>query len=283
MNHKHLFVAVALALGLMVGCGGNGNDSPTSTAVGNTSTELRVEAVVRVERSNLKDPSKYSDADLLDPTKVQPEDLIESKVSGVQDPGNFQTGEAYYFQLVGYDATGKRTIYPASFTTDDKANTYGLVGDSGLFLASNVPTTADQFVNATYQGQRYSAPYQVRERQVRLIGKVVEQNTNTPFRNLTVVFYDDAQRQVSSVRTSYDGSFRASVPVNTASVTIVPSSIPSTHYASIVYGGKRYDAGQLGCRIPITVGAAGFSTLEPIGVTKRIDDQPTPLSDGCSE
>jgi hypothetical protein len=89
----------------------DGNNPPDETL-----SQPRIEAVVRIERTNLRDPNQYTNDELLDPQAVDPADLIVPTVYGVQDLLNFQTNESYYFQLVAYSDSGRRVILPASFT-----------------------------------------------------------------------------------------------------------------------------------------------------------------------
>src|SRR5688572_22040057 len=110
MKRVHLFAIALLGLIALIGCAGDG-DGGTTGLTGNIVPGVpRVEAVVVVDRSNLKDPSKYTDAELRDPTKVDPNDLINPNLFGVADPRNIQTQEAYWFQLVTYDNAGNRII-----------------------------------------------------------------------------------------------------------------------------------------------------------------------------
>lgn len=283
MKHLTLFVAAVMAL-VVAGCGGsgggdNGGNNPPDGTLGTP----RVEAVVRIERTNLKDPTKYTDDELADPQVVSPDDLIVPTAYGVQDIQNFQTGETYYFQLVAYSDTGRRVILDARFTSSDSEQKYGLVGDSGLYQASNVPTPEPATVTAMYNDVRYSAPYRVYERRVRAIGKVFVEGTSAPLDGATVEFYNSEGMLVSSVVSAYDGSYRASVPLSATFLTVNSQKLPSNYYASYIMNGLRYDAGDADCRTPVSFTSTGPAEVDPIYVTPRVQGQPTPSPDGCTD
>jgi hypothetical protein len=281
MKYLTLFAAAVLAVAL-AGCGGGGDNS--NTGPDQTLSDPRIEAVVRVERTNLRDRNQYTDDELLDPQIVDPADLIEPTAFGVQDLDNLQTGENYNFQLVAYSSTGRRVILPALFSTTDTDFRYGLLGNSGIFNASDIPTgEAVVTVSAEYQGARYTTRMQVRQRQVRVIGRVLsEDENNTPLQGITVEFFDGTGLLVGTVRSAYDGSFRASVPLSTRSMTVNSQLLPNDFYRSYVTGGLRYDAGEVGCRTPVFFTATGTTTIDPIYVTPRVNGQGTPAPTGCN-
>lgn len=282
MKHLTLFVAAVMAL-VVAGCGGsgggdNGGNNPPEETLG----APRIEAIVRVERSNLKDPNKYTNDELLDPQVVQQSDLIVPTVYGVQDLQNFQTSESYYFQLVAYSDSGRRVILPANFTTEDAEFKYGNVGNSGLYLASTTPTPEPVTVYADYNGVRYSSTYQLFERRVRAIGRVVVEGSEAPLDGATVEFYNADGTFVAKAISGYDGSFRASVPLSATLMTINGQLLPNTYYPSYKFEGLRYDAGDADCRTPISFTATGPIVLDTIEVTPRVTGQPTPIADGCT-
>jgi hypothetical protein len=271
MKHLKLLVAGLVALAI-AGCGGDGNDSDTPS-IENLSAP-RVEAVVRVERSNLLNPAMYTDEQLRDPSVVKPSDLIVPTVLGVQDLTNFQTDESYYFQLVAYSDSGRRVILPATFSSSDTEFTHGVVGDSGLFLASNVPSDLAEYVYADYQGVRYVGEYEVRERRVRYLNRVVLRTggVDRPLANAKINFYDPSGRYVGTVTSGYDGTFRASLPLNTALFTVDPHSLAGGASYSFIYNGTTHLAGDVETRALIAfdqTGTVDESATMPIVVTTR--------------
>lgn len=258
MKHLTLLAAGIMAL-LVAGCAGNGHDSTTTPGV--TTGTPRIEAVVLVERTNLKNPSMYSDEELRDPQVVNPTDLIVPTVYGVQDTSNFQARESYVFQLVGYTSAGKRVILPASFSSADTLFTHGVVGDSGLYFASDVPTGEPVGVTATYDGHAYFTTYSLKERQVRYIGKVTL--GGKAYEGAKITFLDDSGLPTGSTTSGYDGSFRASLPLRTTQFTVDPHSIP-TGYTGFTFDGGSYIAGDPTSRPAVafdaltTVDASGF-------------------------
>lgn len=283
MKHLTLFVAAVMAL-VVAGCAGsgggdNGGNNPPDETLGTP----RIEAVVRVERTNLIDPTKYTDDELQDPQVVSQADLIVPTVYGVQDISNFQTNESYYFQLVAYSDSGRRVILPASFTTEDSEFTYGVVGNSGLYLASGTPTSEPVSVYADYNGARYSSTYQVFERRVRAIGHVYAEGSNAPLDGITVEFFNADGTFVAKAISGYDGSFRASVPLTATFMSLNSQLLPNTYYRSYVVNGLRYDAGDADCRTPVSFTQTGAVSVDPIYVTPRVAGQPTPNADGCTD
>lgn len=283
MKHLTLFVAAVMAL-IVAGCagsggGGNGDNNPNPENLGTP----RIEAVVRVERTNLKNPNQYTDDELQDPTIVSPDDLIVPTVYGIQDLLNFQTSESYYFQLVAYSDSGQRVILPASFTTEDTDFIYGVVGNSGLFLGSTVPTPEPIRVTAMYHDVPYTATYQVFERRVRVLGNVYSEGAvQTPIAGVIVEFYNADGTFVAKATSAYDGSYRASVPLSAKFVTVNGANLTNTYYQSYVSNGLRYDAGDADCRTPVSFTSTGTVTIDPIFITPRVAGQGTPPADGCS-
>jgi len=282
MKQVQLFVAAVLALA-MAGCGGSsGGRTPD---VG-TSTP-RLEAVVRVQRTNLRDPQEYasfSDEELQDPQRVDSADLIDDTVFGIQDPENFQTGEQYVFQLVRYTSTGERIILPATFSTAGTQDAFGtLATNSGLFLAGDSAMTGPISVFADYQGQRYTAKMQIRERQARVIGAVYVEGTDAPADGVAVEFYNETGLVLGRATTAYDGTFRASLPTTATRFSVDADSLGTRYYRSFVLNGTRYIAEDPDCRAVLEPIVNGTQRVAEIQVTTRVAGQAGPAADGCSD
>jgi hypothetical protein len=282
MKRVLLFAAALMALALLIGCAGSDDGSNTTTGV--LTGTPRIEAVVKIDRTNLIDPSKYTDAELRDPTLVNPNDLINPTLYGVQDPRNIQTGEQYWFQLVRYNDLGQREILSDNLTWQLSDQRYAELGtNSGLFLAGNNATQTNQFVYAFYNGTRYEARYEINPRQVRLIGIVLQEGTNQPLPGVELFFFDNFGTLVGQAASSYDGTFRASLPTNTVAFTPTVESIPTTFFQSFVYDGLRYSVGFPQCKAPLPALEVGTTVLQsPIYVTPRVEGQPTPPPTGCN-
>jgi hypothetical protein len=287
MKRVHLFAVAIVALAaLVIGCGGSGNGNPNTTGDVPTGTP-RVEAVVAVEPTNLKDPSKYTELQLENPLNVNPNDLIDRTLYGIQDPRDIQTNEKYYFQLVTYDDSGNRHIIENSqvrWETSNAQGTFGQIGtNSGLFTASNRVTQKTQFIFATYAGHRYEAPYEIKTRQVRLIGKVVEEISGKPIGGIELFFFDSTNTLVGSVESAFDGSFRASVPLNTTKFSVTVESVPSNFYQSFMFETLRYTVGVPACKAPLpTFTVVGpYELGSPVKLTVRTE-APNPDPTGCS-
>jgi len=290
MKRVHLLAVAALALAALIGCGGGGesnnnNTGATGGLTGGLPGDARIEAIVVVDRSNLKDPSKYTDAQLHDPTKVNPNDLINPTLFGVQDPMNIQTQEQYYFQLVSY-STGQRVILNDGVTwgTSDPSGQYGNIGsNSGLFLAGSNVNQTDQFVFAFVGPQRFEIQYSIRPRQVRLLGKVLDEVSGKPVPNVTLFFFDNFNTLVGTVNSSFDGSFRASVPDNTMTFSPTVESIPVNYYQSFLFAGLRYTVGFPQCKASLPSLTQGtFVLSDPIYLRTRVAGQSTPPPTGCT-
>lgn len=144
------------------------------------------------------------------------------------DPMNIRTSEQVQFQLVGYTATRQRVLLTAeSWRTDDSTNTFGVIsGNTGLYTASSRQSPFAQVVTARYDGKDFSTTYQIRPRQARIIGSVLNRVTKLPLQGTSLYFYDNNGTYVGSTTTAYDGSFRASVPTNVARFQVVNDSLP---------------------------------------------------------
>jgi len=283
MKHAQSFAAAFLAL-MIVGCGGSGGGhSSTGTTSPNLSTP-RIEAIVRVERTNLNHPNAWTDDQLADPTNLNVKaDLIDPTVFGYQDPTNFQTTERYIFQLAAYQPDGTRVILPATFQTLDVSQTYGNLGtNSGAFDASANTTISDQTIIATYNGASFEALYDIRERRARLLGAIQNQTTKAGVFGVVVDFYDPFGNLVDKVTTAVDGSFRASVPIQASTFTVDPHSLGLNFFNVFGYVGKTYLAGNVDCLagLPgLSLGAQSFSA--PFLIVPATAGATQPATDGC--
>jgi hypothetical protein len=146
------------------------------------------------------------------------------------DPTNIRTGEQVQFQLVGVTTTGARVVLPASWRSDDSDGTFGtLAANTGVYSASGRQTASDQLVTARYMDRDYSVPYAIRARQARINGIVLDRSTKKPMANVQMWFFDDANALVGRVKTSADGTFRASVPRTVQKFQLVSDSLPGNY------------------------------------------------------
>lgn len=251
MKHGHSFAIGILAFALAA-CGGNGGGGSKSSVTGLTSTP-RIEVV-------LSDPT-------LDPGYPY------------VDPLSIQTGDRVQFQLVSYTGSGdsvtRNVLTPDNFSTSDKSGVAGVFSTSdGVFAAATTDTSGrDYVVTARYLDHDYSAFYTVNTRQIRLHGKVVNEQTGLPVYNATIDFYgprnplDPASQTVviATVHTAFDGTYKASIPAFNDGVTtssqaaaapkitfsIRPGALPDGYYGSFIFKGSRYDAGSTVCQAPL--------------------------------
>jgi len=284
MKHVQKITVAMLAVAIW-GCGGSGGGSSSPTTTLNLNP--RVEAIVTVQRTNLMHPDQWTDAQLNDPTNLAVKaDLIDPTVFGVQDPKNIEIGESMTFQLVNYTPDGVRHILSGvAFANSDSSSSFGvLAANTGQFIAGNAPTTAPLFVSASFNGQVYSVEYDLKIRQVRVLGTVLDGGTNAAdLAGSQVQFFDGTGKLVDTVTIQFDGSIRASVPTVTATFTVFGDSLPDTFYHSFTYGGLQYDASATGCVPSMPTGLnIGTTTLPAtILVTPRVAGQATPPSTGC--
>lgn len=146
------------------------------------------------------------------------------------DPTNIRTGEQVQFQLVGTTTAGARVVLPAEWRSGDTDNTFGtLAANTGVYSAAGRQTASDQIITGRYNGLDYSAEYAIRARQTRLNGVVLDRQTRRPVRNIQLWLFDDANNLVGRVKTSADGTFRASVPRTVQKFQLVNDSIPSNY------------------------------------------------------
>jgi hypothetical protein len=285
MKHVQKFAAALFAMAV-VGCGGSGNGSaPKVIPFG----APRMEAIVKVLRTNLQHPNNWTDAQLANPqTPGLQADLINPTAFGIQDPTNIECNEQMVFQVVNYSPDGTRNILAATqFMSSDATGVYGtLSANSGDYLAGNSPTTAPLSVSGIVNGVVYSTFYDIKVDQVRLLGSVLAQGTNAnQLAGTLVQFFDTTGALVDTVTVQSDGTIRASVPTVAASFTVVADTIPGTFYHSFNYLGLQYDAGNVSCFAALPNGLASGTTTLPgvIYITPRVNGQPTPPPTGCSD
>jgi len=244
--------------------------------------------------TNVMHPNEWTQQQLEDPTNMAVKaDLFDQTVFGVQDPTNIEVGEQMIFQLVNYttNASGVTTrniIWSGtSFVNSDSNSTYGvLAANTGQFTAGNNPTNGPQFVTCSYNGASYSTEYDIKIRQVRLLGTVLDGFTTLPtLAGTQVQFYNSSNTLVDSVTVQFDGSIRASVPSNTTSFTVVGDTLPSTYYRLFFYNTVSYDASVVSCFAPTPSNlAVGTTTMSaPILVSPRIKGEATPAATGCTD
>jgi len=283
MKHVQKFTVAMLAVAIW-GCGGSGGTGSKPTTL---NLNPRVEAVVTVQRTNLMHPDLWTDAQLNDPTNLAVKaDLLDPTVFGAQDPKNIEIGETMTFQLVNYTPDGVRHILPdVSFSNSDSTSAFGvLASNTGQFVAGNAATTQPLFVSASYNGQVYSTEYDLKIRQVRVLGTVLDGGTNAAdLAGSQVLFYDGSGVLVDAVTIQFDGSIRASVPTVTKSFTVFGDSLPDTFYHSFTYGGLQYDASATGCIPSMPTGLSVGTTTLPstVLVTPRVAGTSTPPQTGC--
>ena len=195
------------------------------------------------------------------------------------DPLNIRTGEQVQFQLVGYTATGVRTVLAADFwRSSDQTNTFGVLStNTGVFNASSRQSPAPQVITARWHDQDISVDYGVKPRQVRIIGSVLNHVTHLPMQNVNLYFYDDSGTFLGTASTTYDGSFRAAMPPSVARFQVVNDSLPLTVFRLMLH-----DSGQAvttfapdylnnrnssGTPIPVSVDETGM-TYRATGVSQ---------------
>jgi hypothetical protein len=297
---KHLKSSAATTLALLAaitaasvvvfiaGCGGSGSSSSNTTQPPPSNLgPARIEAIVLVSTANLKNPTEFTPAQLLDPTnQAVKKDLLNPTVFGFQDTQNFQTNEDYVFQLAAYGTPSSgnpygRVILPATFSSSDTIGQFGtLAANSGVFLAAGSATTTPLSVYATYGGQDYSGTYSIKPRQGRVIGSIIVQGARQAVPGIGLNFYDANGNLTDSITTAVDGTFRASMPIASVSMTLDPHTIPLSMYGLFEFVGQIYTAGDPGCRaiLPtLTVGTQLLPTLLTIPTTVK----PIPATTGC--
>lgn len=280
MKNVMSYVAAIMAL-TMIGCGGsNSGGAPTDPTAG--VSNIHLESIVRVSRSNLMHPDQFTDADLLDPTNTAVQaDLSPAAqlVFGIQDPRNFQVSEQYVFQLVGTKG-GKRVILPATFRSSDNGGQFGTVAvNSGLFTATDTPTSAAQTMFASYNGNDYQTPYEVKVRQARLIGKVLDTSSN-PVSGVIVKFFSVDGAFVGQVTSASDGTYRASVPTSAAKFTLTGSSVPLSDHRVFTYGTDGFRIDDVDCLASLPSVSLGSQTVPTIVLTPTSESEPAIT--GCS-
>lgn len=280
MKNVMSYVAAIMAL-TMIGCGGsNSGKAPSDPTAG--VSNIHIESIVRVSRSNLMHPDRFTDEQLLDPTNTDVQNDLSPAarlVFGIQDPLNFQISEQYVFQLVGTQ-NGKRVILPASFRSSDISGTFGTVSvNSGLFTASDTATSTSQTMFANFNGVDYQTPYAVKVRQARLIGKVLDTSGN-PISGVIVKFFSADGAFVGQVTSASDGTYRASVPTSAAKFTLTGSSVPLTEHRVFTYGTDGFRVDDVDCLATMPSIALGSQEVPTIVLTPTTSEEP-PIT-GCS-
>jgi hypothetical protein len=202
----------AYALGLFVlGCAGNGSDLSGTPGgggggggggipiVGNPSIEM-----------------------------ISVSGFVPQAIPNYLDPLNIRTGEQVQFQLVGYSSTGQRVVLPGTeWRTSDTTNIFGVVaGNTGVFTAASRQTPVNQLISVRYNGQEFATEYSVRPRQARIIGSVLNRSTGLPIKGVLVYMFTTDGTYLGLAQTSYDGTFRASVPTTVGRFQIFNDSLP---------------------------------------------------------
>ncbi|MDR3692793.1 MAG: hypothetical protein P4L46_25660 [Fimbriimonas sp.] len=298
MKHVQKFLVAALGVSI-VGCGGTGATQKVVSTVLNSTP--RIECIVAVQPNNLKHPDAWTQQQLQDPTNMSVKaDLYDPTVFGVQDPTNIEATEQMIFQLVYYSTSPSgvttRNIISSgvSFTTSDRGSVYGvLASNTGQFNASSTASTSPLFVSATYNGMSYASEYDVRHRQARIIGTVLDANTNMPvLAGTNVQFYDSSNTLVDTVTVQFDGSIRASVPTNTKTFTVQGDTLPSGYYRQFSYNAQTFDASVVACFTPIQILSDPTNQILPVAtsslpynilVEPRVAGEPTPAPTGCTD
>jgi len=229
---KRLSLTAAALLGVLAaGCGGENSGSSSGGGNPVASPDTFVEAILAPGGSAPADPANYIS----------------------QDPQNIQTGQSVIFQLASYDSSGRRTVLPtAGWESSDSSNTYGTLSpDTGLFQAGSNLTSSSQFVGVRYDGRAYYAAYAVKPPQATVIGQVVNSGSGSVVRGVYLEFYNAQGTLVGKVAQPFQGSFRASVPLNATSFQIVGDTIPSAFHRTYRFNGMGYQSGNIDCRTPI--------------------------------
>ena len=153
------------------------------------------------------------------------------------DPLNIRTGEQVQFQLVGYTATGVRTVLTPDFwRSNDSTNTFGILSaNTGVYNASSRQTASPQVITARWNDQDISGDYAVRPRQVRIIGSILNHVTHLPLQYVSMYFYDVNGTFLGTATTSYDGSFRAAMPSSVARFQVVNDTLPNNVFRLILH------------------------------------------------
>jgi hypothetical protein len=235
MNRVLTFAALSMAL-LAVGCGGSSTGTNTSPSTGATYSSIVIEA------------------DLLSSGAQPPVGTLPV----VEDTLNLQLGELVKFVIVGYDSVGGRhELTSTDWRNADTSQEFGsLDPGSGQYAIGQNAMGSSMLVEGKYQGVPYRTYFKVNPTQARLIGQVVSSDGRTGVRGVSLQFFAQGGEVVGSVKTSYDGTFRASVPLNAVSFTIDPASVSTPFWQSFNFGLDStntpviYDAGSPTCTTP---------------------------------
>lgn len=259
---KRISLSAAALLGLLVaGCGGDNSGSSSGSGDPVASPETFVEAILAPGGTVPADPSAWIS----------------------QDPQNIQTGQSVVFQLASYSSSGVRTALPAlGWESSDTTGTYGkLSADTGLYQAGSNLTSSPQFVGVRYGGKAYYAAYAVKPPQATVIGQVVNSNTGSVVRGVYVEFYNTSGTLVGKVAQPFQGTFRASVPLNAATFQIVGDTIPGSLHRTYRFNGKGYQSGNIDCRAPIGMALSTGNNALGANIELVPTSSEEPDIDGC--
>jgi hypothetical protein len=213
---KQLRSLGAYALGLFVlGCAGNGTDAVIGPDTGGGPVIVGSPMVEVVSVSG----------------------FVPQAIPSYLDPLNIRTSEQVQFQLVGYTSTGQRVVLSGSnWRTNDTTNIFGVIaGNTGVFTAASRQTPVNQLVSVRYNGQEYATEFAVKPRQARIVGSVLRRDTGLPLRGVIVYIYTNDGSYLGLAQTSYDGTFRASVPTTAARFQVFNDSLPGSVMRMIQY------------------------------------------------
>jgi hypothetical protein len=237
---------------LIFGCGGGGSSGGNGGGTG-TLNDIRVESVFAADPGTIVDPL------------------------------NIQVGDTIRFQVVGYDDNDNRVILNASnWRTTDAARQAGQLTQAGVLTATASSNGTRYTVSANAAGAVRSRQYEVRPSQARVRGRVVDATSGLGIDNIQVRFYNDAGTVVGSVRTAFDGTFLASVPLAATRFHLDPQTVPNAYYNSYSFAGLRYAPTIGTCTAPLPPLSMGLTTNLPANISlPRASGPPPPPPTGC--
>ena len=245
------------------GCGGGGGGSSTTTTTSTTSGTNGL--------SNIRAEAALS---------ATPDSPI--------DPLNIQAGDAVNFEVAGYDKNSVRHILASTnWTTSDNGNQSGQLLADGSFTATASSGVVIYTATGTAQGKQYQVSYRVKPFQAIVTGSIMD-NNGAPAQNISIEFFNVGGAVVSSARSQFDGSFRASVPTTAKTFNLDKTTIsPQLYYQSFSYQSVRYTTLISTCNASLpaltngTTTSIGLVTLDAT-MTGQIVNPPPPPPDGCS-
>jgi hypothetical protein len=173
-------------------------------------------------------------------------------------------------------------VLPATgWRTSDAAFAFGTLGDdSGLFQAGNQVTSTTYFAGVRFGDRDYFAPYQIKPRQSVVLGRIVDETTGNPVRGVTLEFFDAAGVRVGTVAQPFAGTFRASVPSNAASYSVIADTIPAQYRRVFSADGLGFRTGDPGCNASLPTLGLTPVNIGDISLTPRTAAEPDLT--GCS-